>query len=54
MLREESDPRVVPVEDDALAGRFGLPDEVVLQEGGGIQVHYHVDEARDAAGGESL
>lgn len=54
VLREEADPCVVSIEDYPLPCCFGLPDEVVLQECRRIQVHYHVDEAWDAASGESL
>lgn len=51
---EEAHPGVVPVEDNLPPRRLGLPDEVVLQQRRRIQVHHHVDEAWDAASGESL
>lgn len=46
---EEPQPGVVAEENQPLAGLPGLPDEVVLQQGGRVQVHHHVDEAWDAA-----
>lgn len=51
---EESNPSVVAVEDDSFAGALGLPDEVILQQSRRVQVHHHVYESRDAAGGQSL
>lgn len=48
---EKAHPGVVSVEDDPLPCCFGLPNEVVLQQSGRIQVHDHIYEARDAASG---
>ncbi len=51
---EESNPSVVAVEDDPFAGTIGLPDEIILQKSWRVQVHHNINEARDAAGGQSL
>ena len=54
VLGEELHPGVVPVEHHPLARCLGLPDEVVLQQRWGVQVHHHVDEARDTTCGQGL
>ncbi len=51
---EESNPSVVAVEDDPFACTIGLPDEIILQKSWRVQVHHNINEARDAAGGQSL
>ena len=54
VLGKELHPGVVPIEHHPLARRLGLPDEVVLQQCGGVQVHHHVDETWDTACGQGL
>lgn len=54
VLGEETHPGVVSIEHHPLPRRLGLPHQVVLQQRRRVQVHHHVDEARDGAGGESL
>lgn len=54
VLGEEANPGVVAVEDDPLAGRLGLPNQVVFQHRRRIQIHYHINESWDAASGDGL
>lgn len=51
---EKANPGVIAVEDDPLPRRLGLPNEVVLQQRGRIQIHYHINESWDAASGDGL
>lgn len=51
---EKSNPGVVAVEDDLLPRCLGLPNEVVFQQRGRIQIHYHINESWDAASGDGL
>lgn len=51
---EKANPGVIAVEDDPLARCLGLPNQVVFQERGRIQIHYHINESWDAASGDGL
>lgn len=51
---EESDPSVIAIKDDAFASVLGLPDEVILQQSRRVQIHHHINETWNTAGGQSL
>lgn len=51
---EKANPGVISVENYPLSCSFGLPNEVVFHECRRIQVHYHINEARNTASGKSL
>lgn len=51
---KKAHPGVISVEDDPLPRCFGLPNEVVFQQCGRIQIHYHINESWDTASGEGL
>lgn len=51
---EESEPSVVTIKDDAFASVLGLPHEVILQQSRRVQIHHHINETWNTAGGQSL